>query len=206
MGYHARMPAQPTRSTLLTRIRDGVDPQQAWLEFDATYSGLIRRYCARRGLQPADAEDVQQIVLASLMRSLRDFDYSRTKGRFRDYLGRIVHNAVIKQRTRPRQKPELIAPEVIAERAGETVDDAEWQQEWVEHHFRRAMDDAHEVLDPLHMQVFRRLLAGDAVRHLAASFELTESAVYKIKHRVRDYLKVKIAQQVRDEAPTGSRT
>jgi DNA-directed RNA polymerase specialized sigma24 family protein len=78
-------------------------------------------------------------------------------------------------------------------------DDPAWNQEWVRHHYRRALHTLRATHDPKSIEVFQRLLAGSSVRDVAASFEMTEQAVHKIKQRVRDRLKELIASQLRDE-------
>ena len=58
-----------TRASLLSRLKDGTD-QNAWWEFDRAYRDLILSYACRQGLQPADAEDVRQLVMMNLARSM----------------------------------------------------------------------------------------------------------------------------------------
>src|SRR5690348_14597759 len=82
-----------TQPSLLSRVRNPSD-DQAWREFELKYRELILRFCRRQGMQQADAEDVIQIVLANLLRSLPNFLYDRNRGRFRDYLYRSVRNAI----------------------------------------------------------------------------------------------------------------
>ena len=55
--------ARETDVILLVRV--GQDPidQAAWDAFVASYAPAISGWCRRRGLQPADAEDVTQDVL-----------------------------------------------------------------------------------------------------------------------------------------------
>ena len=94
------MHPESTRPSLLARLRDARDAA-AWSEFDASYRDLIRRYCARSGLQAADTEDVCQIVLMALTSSLQGFRFDPARGRFRSYLGRITKSAIHQQRARP---------------------------------------------------------------------------------------------------------
>src|SRR5262249_5091882 len=88
---------QTGRPSLLDRRRDPADAA-GWGEFDRMYGELIVRYCRGRGLQLADAEDVRQIVLWNLSKAMPGFRYSRERGRFRDYLGRAVRNAIWRRR------------------------------------------------------------------------------------------------------------
>lgn len=193
-------PADDTRATLLSRVRDPSD-ERAWREFDERYRELILRYGRRRGLQPANAEDVRQLVMLGLSKSLRSFKYDPARGRFRDYLGRVVRNAVTRFVSCPNdtagslQEHEL---ERLADPAGDRQDET-WEREWVEHHFRRAMAKAERAFEPKCLDVFRHLLAGESTEEVATAFDMTTAAVHKVKQRVRDHLRARIDEQIRDE-------
>ena len=91
-----------TRPSLLVRVRDASD-DEAWRRFVGVYGRLILAECRRRGLKWDDAEDVAQLVLTRVFRSLRSFDYRPDRGRFRDWLGTVVRNEV--RRFQKRQQP-----------------------------------------------------------------------------------------------------
>ena len=102
-----------TRPSLLSRVRDGSD-QAAWREFEAKYRELLMRYCRARGLQQSDADDVRQLVMMNLAQSLRNFEYSPEKGRFRSYLGRVVRNSISRYFSRPNTADRALDTAVIA--------------------------------------------------------------------------------------------
>ncbi|MEM7202705.1 MAG: sigma-70 family RNA polymerase sigma factor [Planctomycetota bacterium] len=194
-----------TRPTLLQRVRDPEDAE-AWREFDERYRLLILRYCQRRGLQAADAEDVRQLVMMSMAQSLRGFRYAPERGRFRAYLGQTVRNAIPRLQGAARHISHNAGDvELAATDAGDV--DAVWEREWVQHHFRRAMHAAAASFEPQSIEVFEHLRAGESPAEVARGFGLTVSAVYKIRTRIRDHLRGTIAAQVREEeahaAPTG---
>src|SRR2546423_6631863 len=59
------MPSLPeTRASLILRLPDAADAR-AWDDFVAVYAPLVYRLARRHGLQPADADDVVQDVLAA---------------------------------------------------------------------------------------------------------------------------------------------
>lgn len=189
-----------TRPSLISRVRDPGD-QEAWREFEARYRDLLRCYAERRGLQPADAEDVRQHVMLNLSRYLRDFKYDPKRGRFRSYLGRMVRSAVA-QHFAKRGGGE-VALDTKMEAAvpdGDSPDpDAVWDEEWMNHHYRLAMDAIRQRVDEQTLAVFDRFVAGDAAETIARSFQLSNDAVQKIKQRMRDRMKEQIAVQVREE-------
>src|SRR5262249_45725343 len=156
------MDSHTTRATLLLRVRDSADAA-AWQEFDARYKDLILGYCFARGLQHADAQDVRQTVMLNLMNSLCKFEYDPTRGRFRDYLGRIVRNAVYRHFACPSPSPAALDTRVESMASVEDVGEADalWQQEWIDHHCRMAMQTIRKTFDTGSIAVFERLLAGE---------------------------------------------
>lgn len=85
--------ARATKPSLLLRIRDAGD-STSWNEFAQIYGPVIRSYCRRRGLQPTDADDVVQEILAQVARSIGTFEYEPQRGRFRDWLGIVTRNKI----------------------------------------------------------------------------------------------------------------
>lgn len=82
-----------TRVTLLARLaRSGEADQAAWAEFVEHYGRKIYDWCMRWKLQPADAQDVTQSVLAKLAVRMKGFRYDPTKS-FRAWLKTVTHHA-----------------------------------------------------------------------------------------------------------------
>lgn len=190
-----------TQPTLIGRLRSP-DDHDAWRRFDATYGGLIIAYARRRGLDLADAEDVRQIVLLSLVKAMPGFRLRPERGRFRSYLGRVVGNAIQRYRKRPhRQREVLELDDALLARltSDDGIQDAEWEDEWVNHHLRVALRRLRESFDPRSVAVFNSLLDGEHVADVAASMRMTPAAVHKVKQRVRDRLKLLVAEQIEDE-------
>jgi RNA polymerase sigma factor (sigma-70 family) len=197
------MSHEQTQPSLLIRVRDAED-HASWREFDAKYRDLILSYCRARGVQPSDADDVRQMVMVNLARTLRTFEYQPEKGKFRHYLGRAVRNSINQFFTRERSPHAGLDSAILAAVPGENADDEVWEQEWVQHHFRLAMRTVRDTFDPRSVTIFERLLAGESVEAVAADTQHTEQSVYKIKQRVRDRLRELIEAQVADEdAPRG---
>jgi RNA polymerase sigma-70 factor (ECF subfamily) len=82
-----------TQRSLLERLaRTGTHNQSAWSEFVTRYGRRIHAWCVRWGLQPADAQDVTQIVLWKLVRHMKEFTYD-PKHRFRAWLKTVTYRA-----------------------------------------------------------------------------------------------------------------
>lgn len=192
--------ASTTRPSLLSRLRDPRDAE-AWQEFDVAYRDLIRRYCARSGLQVSDTEDVCQLVLLALVRSLPRFHFDPGRGRFRNYLGRIVKNCIFQQRARQEDAARSLEDCVEATLASASDDPVEagWDEEWSNHHLRRAMRAVRASCKPASLVIFERLLRGQSVETVADSCRTTPEAVYKVKQRIGERLKLEIQRQIREE-------
>jgi RNA polymerase sigma factor (sigma-70 family) len=82
-----------TRLSLLVRLtRAGPADERAWREFVDYYAPVIYRWCARRGLQDTDAQDVTQQVLLKLATKLPTFNYDPDRS-FRAWLRTLTHHA-----------------------------------------------------------------------------------------------------------------
>lgn len=194
------MSPDPTRPSLLARVQDSAD-QDAWREFDAVYRDLVLGYCRRRGLQPADAEDVRQIVMMSLARSMPRWEYRRERGRFRAYLGCVVRNAVARHLSRrPNDDVQLeTCIRAVLSDPEDSATDGLFEDEWVRHHYRRALAAVRATFTEESVRAFERLLEGVPAARVAQEFDTTESAVHQVKRRIKMRLRERIAEQVEAE-------
>lgn len=188
-----------THTTLLLRLAQ--EDLGAWSEFCSRYGELIRAFCIRRGLQPADIEDVQQDVLISLTKSMPGFQYDPAKGKFRSYLRTVVSHAISR---RFRQNPGHAGLSQIdgsrAEVPGESDEDEHWEVEWRQHHLRLAMKMIHSEFNDNDWAAFEAYaLEGKDAKELAASLGLSIDAVYQAKSRILRRLTQVIEVQVAEE-------
>ena len=90
---HSAFDQAGTRLSLLVRLtRPGPADERAWREFVDHYAPVIYRWCARRGLQDTDAQDVTQDVLLKLAARLPTFAYDPSLS-FRAWLRTLTHHA-----------------------------------------------------------------------------------------------------------------
>lgn len=191
-----------TRPSLLIRVRDPADVD-AWDQFASQYGELIVRYAQARGLQYCDAEDVRQVLLTKLATTLRSFEYQPGRGRFRDYLGAAVRNAVNSWRRCPGRPTAVVGLSDVAEPPDPTSSEPDplWEQEWMAHHYRRALESLRQSCEPQSIAVFTRLLAGASVEEAAQAESMTVDAVRKVRQRVRARMAELVEQQIHEEDP-----
>lgn len=182
-----------THSTLLVRLRDAADGG-AWREFLERYGDLIRGFCARRGLQAADVEDVCQDVMVSLTKAMGKFEYDPARGLFRSYLKTVVVHAISKRMCQKQASAGL-------SQAPDPSDGEEpWELEWRQYHFRRAMHAIDSEFSEADRRAFRLYgVEGRPAPEVAELLGVSVDSVYQAKSRVLKRLSRVIDEQVREE-------
>ena len=79
----------PTSKSLLAKARDCSD-QAAWRRLTELYEPLIERWIRPHVTQRADAEDLVQEVITTLVRELPRFNHNQQTGAFRSWLRTIT--------------------------------------------------------------------------------------------------------------------
>lgn len=99
------MPEFPeTSESLIVQVRDPLN-RAAWEQFEQLYRPVIFRIARAKGLQHADALDLVQQVLISVSSAIDRFEKQHEGVRFRNWLGRITRNAILKALSRrPRDR------------------------------------------------------------------------------------------------------
>ena len=164
----------------------------SWEEFYDTYRPLIV-FCARGRLAPDEIDDLIQTVMVKIFRSGERFRYDPAKGKFRDYLGRIVGNAIVDM-LRARR------PETATDAVPENDDAfaAVWRAEWERHVFGQAVDELRRRVAPATFQAFDLyVLQKQSAAKVAAFLDLDTARVYKAKLRCLDILR-RIVAEIRE--------
>ena len=143
---------------------------------------------------------MKQLVYLRLAKGLRNFEYDPKRGRFRDYLAKVVRSAISRHFARPNPVGIGLGTTLKAVLPGDDGQaESVWEQEWVDHHYRMAMLTIRATFEERSMHVFERLLAGESVAVVAETSELSQQAVHKIKQRIKARLQELIAAQIREE-------
>jgi len=193
------MPSLPeTRASLILRLPDAADAD-AWDDFIAVYAPLVYRLARRRGLQPADADDVVQDVLAAVARSVEGWLGTATRGPFRAWLLTIARNITVNALTRRKHRPLASgtsdAAEMLLQQADSNGDlesqiDLEYRREL----FRWAAQKVCEGVTERTWQAFwRSTIDEQSVATVAKQLEMSMGSVYIARSRVMARLREMVA-------------
>lgn len=174
---------ESTRTTLLARVKDPHD-DSAWRQFNEIYFPVLVAYARRRDCQQTDAEDIAQQCMTVISRSIQGFDYDPAKGRFKNWLFRIVENkmtdfrrkrneAIGKTRDFQRTDPSTPTPQEI------------WDRQWEQQHFRWSLDKIRCEVPAKTFTAFEMYaLEQQPVALVSSQLGLTENQVYLAKSRI----------------------
>lgn len=196
-----------TSPSLLLRIRDRSD-HAAWSTFQEVYLPIINSYCVYWGLQPADAEDVAQEVLAVVFRTMPSFEYEPGKGRFRAWLGTVTANEIKSWCARSKRRGGVVAlPSVDVNQLAQHA--ANWSQFFAEQVFRVACSRVREQCEPRTWQCFEATwLEHKSAPEVAREIGLPVHSVYVNKSRVLQRLEEEVRmladELAIDGQPTGA--
>ena len=186
-----------TSTTLLARLiarETGVD-QSAWRIFFDRYQPVMVEFARMKGAGD-DAEDVVQEVFANLAKVFRAGCYVRDKGRFRNYLAKMLKNEMVSRFRREQVRPEgnSVSLDAVEDAAnGELrvepsfaeveADDKAWElarhRAAVEHILSKT------ALSEQSRRIYRELMAtGDNCAEVARRLGLPPATVRQVKSRV----------------------
>jgi RNA polymerase sigma-70 factor (ECF subfamily) len=187
-----------TRHSLLVQIRD-LHNDLAWGQFVDAYAPLVYRYARRQGLQDADAADLTQDVLRSIVRAAGEWVYDPAKGRFRTWLYTVTRNKVLNH---------FSAQKHVALAGGDTetwhqlpappdpqTDSAEWERDYERRVFEWACQRVQPQFQTSTWQAFwLTAVENQSPAEAARLLEISVGAVYIAKSRVLAALKTEVKQ------------
>lgn len=178
MNAAADWPA--TRHSLIANLQQG-SQSSSWELFVDVYGPLLYRYCRRRHLQDADANDVVQNVFLAVRRSIKTFDARR--GRFRAWLGTITYREIQCQRRRHLRAG--VPLELVTAQLSQETHDAMWEEEFQLSVLHSACERIRSHFEPENWQAFMWLWQEELQpAEVAARLNKPVEWVYRIKYRV----------------------
>jgi len=192
----------PTRQSLLSRLKDWND-QESWKAFFDTYWRLIYNAAVKAGLTDAEAQDVVQETVISVLKSMPTFEYEAEKGSFKTWLLRLTRWRVLDQ-LRKRQRD--IEPKAATRTSTQTATiervidpvgmklEAIWNEEWERNLMEAAIERVKRKVEPRQYQVFDLCVVKEwSPARVARALKVNRGRVYLIKHRINNLIKKEIA-------------
>ncbi|MFO1486842.1 MAG: sigma-70 family RNA polymerase sigma factor [Verrucomicrobiota bacterium] len=193
----------PTRQSLLSRLKDWED-QESWKLFFDTYWKLIYTAATKAGLKDAEAQDVVQETVLSVLKSMPSFKYDPQKGSFKNWLMQLTNWRIIdhlrKNRREPRLAPddstelgELPAIERIPDPLSLKLEET-WNREWEENLMEAAVERVKKRVDSKQFQAFDLHVCKQwPVAKVAKTLNISAARIYLVKHRINNLIKKEIA-------------
>lgn len=183
-----RIMVTATRPTLLGRLRDASDTM-AWDEFFACYWPTIYRYARHRGVSEHTAEEVVQDVMLTVFEKRDVFCYDPARGRFRDWLRRVVSNSIAQRRRQPSQRVRGAGGESgdgrLEPADGEPPADATWETAFEQALVGALVDAVRRESNPRDFVAFElTMLQGRSPAEVARLTGMTRNMVYKARRKV----------------------
>ena len=193
----------PTRQSLLSRLKDWND-QESWKVFFDTYWRLIYNAAVKAGLTDAEAQDVVQETVISVLKTMPKFEYDAERGSFKTWLlhltgWRITDQFRKRQRGIEQQKPAVRTPTRTAtvERVADPVGlklEATWNEEWERNLMEAAVERVKRKVDPKQYQAFDLcVVKAWSPARVARALKVNRGWVYLVKHRINNMIKKEIA-------------
>jgi RNA polymerase sigma-70 factor (ECF subfamily) len=191
-------PAPDTRASLLTRVRNPAD-QAAWQEFVEIYRPVILRLARQKGMQEADAEDVVQDVLVAVARAIERRAHDRQRAKFRTWLQRVAHNAILNALTRgkpDRGSGDSALQAVLNGHASHAGPDSDLLRlEYRREVFRWAVRQVRKEFQQSTWEAFwHTAVEGRAVEAVAVELGKNPGAIYAARSRIMRRIQEKVTE------------
>ena len=195
----------PTRQSLLSRLKDWGD-QESWKDFFETYWRLIYQAAIKSGLTDAEAQDVVQETVISVLKNMSTFEYDADKGSFKIWLLRLT-GWRIEDQFRKRQRRLSVQEEdrtstetAVMDRVVDPASlnlEATWDKEWEENLMEAAIERVKQKVDSKQYQIFDLYVFKNwSVSRVARTLQVSPTKVYMVKHRINNLIKKEIASLI----------
>ena len=185
---------ETTRSSVLKAVAD-TSNEKAWKRLFDLYAGFVFSIARSKGLTITDSDDIVQNVFVDLARNLPQFNYDRTKGRFRSYLIGLVNWRVTDKLRAGKRDVDFKSQYgedmkgAVAEDDGSFLEN-EWRAAAMEEALRRIKDEVNSD----HFAAFvASTIEGQDTETVMNLYSITRDNLYQIRKRLT--LKLKEATQ-----------
>ncbi|MBX3442595.1 MAG: sigma-70 family RNA polymerase sigma factor [Planctomyces sp.] len=188
-----------TPLTLLERFRAPLAGNAPWARLLTLYSPCIERWLRQSGIPAADLPDLEQDVMATLLRELRTFQHSGRPGAFRHWLRKVVQNRAHDYWRRRRR----VGTPLQQERAAEVLENledshrlmaAEFEKEHEDFLLRRLLDLIQPDFSATTWRAFYdQAIRGRSAKDVSADLGISPNAALIARSRVLQRLRSEAA-------------
>lgn len=186
-----------TSTSLLERVR--ARDEEGWRRFVAVYGPLIYDWCRSFGVQPADANDIGQEVLKSVMGNLGEFKKTKPGDSFHGWLHVIVRNKVRDHYRRLENHPAGAGGSEVKAVLDQIPDEVTQSSADIASAGNLALKQALELIRPEFQQqtwsaFWRLTVEGHRASEIAADLGMTPNNVRQAKFRVLQRLRAEFGE------------
>lgn len=197
------MPQVPdTRASLIVSLPCAEDAA-AWREFVGIYEPFVYRFARRNGLQDADAAELVQNVLMSVVKAVGRWEAEPKRARFRSWLFTIARNQLIDmlaRRNRIRSGSSSVIDLLSQQKASGDLT-AKFVLDHRRELFRWAASQVKKAVTAPTWQAFWLTSVEEkTVEEAAAALKMTPGAVYIARSRVLAKLRAEVRALEADHA------
>ena len=177
-----------TQKTLIERLKDRQD-EQAWSDYAVHYQSFILSILLKMGFQHHDAEDLKQEVLLRSWKGMKNFEYDRSKCKFRTWLSLITRNHARNYfASKAGKLAKLKSPDghdfLHLKESSEDALEQLIEKEWEQHITKLAWERVEGQFNEKALEVYLALTRGESVSSIAENHQLSQGSVYVYKQRV----------------------
>ena len=186
--------SEATRITLLERVRQ-TQAGDSWSEFAAVYDSLIASWLKQQGVADADADDIRQEVMQTVVKEIPRFEHNGRTGAFRTWLRRITANRMHRHWAQRKRRADAVGSVDLGELADQLNDDSSrmthvWEADHDKYVLNRLLGLLNGRFSPSSLAAFRRLAIGqEPADRVAEELGMTVGAARVAQHRVLRALK-----------------
>ena len=181
-----------TRETLLLKLKNQHN-EAAWQEFNNIYKGFIWAILIKMHVPSADQDDLVQEILLKAWKSLPEFEYNRSKGKFRNWLSQVTSNAACSYFRQHNKKSKLFS-DTQTDQGVEAEIDKITRDEWKSFISQMAWEKVSKTLSDSVRQCFELISKGEDLNDIATKMDLPYNTVCVYKRRIIN----KIAKEISD--------
>lgn len=186
----------PTRSTLLQRLRDRADTD-AWAVFDSLYYPLVVAYARSRGLSDADARDTAQQCSQAVVERIGEYQHL---GSFKAWLRAIADHKIVDRRRRLSREVQPASGFWPAHDDPSPSPADAWDRAWLRAHVAYCAKRARQGVSESTYEAFEAcVVRGVAPSDVATALNISVNQVYVAKHRVLERIRALLREVHGDE-------